>query len=45
MQLVGYECRMWMPLDLIPSHNWLVNNLVPVWPGMGPENSQAACSL
>lgn len=45
MQLVGYECRMWMPLDLIPSHNWLVNNLVPVLPGTGPENSQAAYSF
>lgn len=44
MQLVGYECRMWMPLDLSPSHNWLVNNLVPVSPGTEPQNSQAAYS-
>lgn len=44
MQLVGYECRMWMPLDLSPSHNWLVNNLVPVSSGTEPENSQAAYS-
>lgn len=44
MQLVGYECRMWMPLDLSPSHNWLVNNLVPVSSRTEPENSQAAYS-
>lgn len=44
MQLVGYECRMWMPLDLSPSHNWLVNNLAPVSPGTEPQNSQAAYS-
>lgn len=44
MQLVGYECRMWMPLDLSPSHNWLVNNLVPASSGTEPENSQATYS-
>lgn len=45
MHLVGYECCMWMPLDLIPAHNWLVNNLVPVLPGTGPENTQAPYSF